>query len=160
MIMMMPKKWMFELGIGWPTGRAVAYRWKVGYPLHASAPRADYGTNISARMLRAKKIKGVPATVEILQVSAVLGLLERVFQVLLYLGYLLQIVRDLKPHHVCPQLSCTVECTNPIPTLTLHDTRKLVVLVEIDELLLRVLRRRAVRRITLTTERDVGEVQT
>ena len=49
---------------------------------------------------RRRPRKSVPATVQILQVGPVLGLLESVLEIVLYLGDLFQVVRYLETLHV------------------------------------------------------------
>lgn len=42
----------------------------------------------------------IPAAVQILQIRAVLGLLESVFEVILYFGYSLEVIRNLEALHI------------------------------------------------------------
>ena len=102
-----------------------------------------------------------------MQVSAVLRLLECIFKVVLYFGYLFQVVGVLEPLHIYLAASASSHLHAPFehsnPNLekrrTLYNTSKFVILVKVEQLLLGVLGRRAVRGVALAAERDVGEVQ-
>ena len=80
------------------------------------------------------------AAVEVLQVALPLRLFERVPKVHLDLRDLLEVVWHLEALHV------------------LHDPRKLVVLIEVDQLFLRGVRRRSMRRDAFAAEGQVCQI--
>lgn len=91
------------------------------------------------RLLRLHK---QTAAIQVLKISTSFGILKWRIKKVLYFRNGLEVVRNLEPLHV------------------LDDTRKLIILVEVQELLVIVQRRSSMRRITLSTKRYIREIQT